>query len=122
MKMRRIVAMVMVLAMMLVCVPMQARAEEQRASLMPKKFEPLETITNPQTGVYLFTTFKDLQDIIHKAESDPDNAYAAVLNTDDQLFITKDLRIPENLVLEASEGEFMVEAGATLTVTGIMAI
>ena len=99
MKMRKILALVMVLAMMLVCLPVQANAEEQRASLMPKKFEPLQTITNPQTGVYLFTTFEDLRNIIYKAERDPDNAYAAVLNTDDQLFITRDLRIPENLVL-----------------------
>ena len=122
MKMRKILALVMALAMMLVCLPVQANAEEQRASLMPKKFEPLKTITNPQTGVYLFTTFKDLQDIIHKAESDPDNAYAAILNTDDQLFITKDLRIPENLLLDAYEGELMVEAGATLTIAGIMQV
>ena len=120
MKFRRILSTLLVLTMLLVCLPVQTHAEEQRASLMPKRFEQLETIINPQTGVYLFTTFKDLQDIIHKAESDPNNEYAAILNTDDQIFITKNLRIPENLVLAADEGEFMVEAGATLTVVGVM--
>ena len=64
MKMRRIVAMVMALAMMLVCLPVQANAKEQRASLIPKKFEPLETISVTEEGVIIFSDMEDLKQIL----------------------------------------------------------
>ena len=120
MKVRRITATLLALALLLVCLPMQARAEEQRDSLLSKRMEQVQAITIPEEGTYLFTTFEDLQSIADLARSNPKKTYAAVLFTDDQLVITEDLLIPENMVLDSYNGKFLVEAGANLTVEGII--
>ena len=110
------------LAMMLVCLPVQARAEEQRASLMPKKFEQLETITTLEEGVITFTESSELASLCAQAQNNPSKNYVCIYTGYMTIHIRENLTIPENMafgvVYNGDLGTVIIEPGVTVELYG----
>ena len=122
MKMRKILALVMALAMMLVCLPVQANAEEQRASLMPKKFEPLETISVTEEGVIVFSGMEDLKQILTDAQDNPDYEYLCFYFGSSDLTVDANMWIPGNVVISMNSNKITVNTGKQLIVDGVLEV
>ena len=81
MKMRRIVATLVMLAMMLVYLPMQTTAEAQSETLLPKTMEQLQSISVDSDGVIVFSTMEDFELIISEADKNFEKLISASTKT-----------------------------------------
>lgn len=118
MKMRRIVVTMLVLAMMLVYLPMQASAEEQRETLLPKTMEQLQSISVDSDGVIVFSTMDDFELIISEAEKNPQYLYETFYFGSSGLTFKKSMTIPKNVFLSMWSGKLTVNTGKKLTFNG----
>ncbi len=101
MKMRRIAAALVVLAMMLVCLPMQARAEEQQpTALTPMIMDRLREVKyDPDEEIYTFADMDDIDEIIQMANENPDQYFYAECEQRYNPSISHDIVIPKNLMM-----------------------
>ena len=124
MKKNRILSLFLALAMLLVCLPIQIHAEEQAASLIPKKFEQLETITELEEGVITFTEPGELASLCAQAQADLAKEYLCVYIGGSELHIAQNLTIPENMLVAVysnlSTNYIYIEPGATVELQGYM--
>ena len=108
MKTRRIVATLVVLAVLLVCLPTQARAEEQSFTLTPRTMEQMKTITAVEDGVFTFTTVAELVELSNKAQSNPGKEYVCLYVAGSELHIDQDIMIPENMLVAVYYNNYTV--------------
>ena len=127
MKMRRLTATLLLLAMLLVCLPMQTRAEEQEATLLPRTMEQLQSVTEVEDGVVAFDTFIDLIYLCADAQNNPDKQYVFIYARPNMagLRISRDLNIPQNVIVGAvdnngSLSNIYIDPGVTVALNGQM--
>ena len=101
MKLRKIVTTLLVLSMLLVCLPMHTRAEEQQpTALNPVIMDRLMDVKfDPDEEVYTFADMDDIDEIIQMANENPDQYFYAECERRYNPSISHDIVIPKNLMM-----------------------
>ena len=120
MKMRRITATLLVLTMLLVCLPMQTRAEGQSATLSPQIMEQVQAISITEDGVIVFSNMEDMKQILMNAHANPNSEYLCFYFGFSEMSIDTDMTIPENMTISMNGKGITVNAGKRLTVKGVL--
>ena len=111
MKTRRITATLMVLALLLVCLPLQAVAQGESEQLLPGTMKQLHSIDVSSDGVIVFSTMEDFELIISEAKKNPEYLFETFYFGSSGLTFDKSTTIPENVFLSIWSGNVTVKQG-----------
>ena len=110
----RMLALAVCLVMVLSMVPAKAKAVELEGNKMPL----LNSITVDAWGDYYFTTFADLQALATEATYNPGRYYYAYYDGYNDLYISSNLTIPDNMTVLVYGNDMEVPYGVTMAING----
>ena len=110
----RMLALAVCLVMVLSMVPAKAKAVELESNKMPL----LNSITVDAWGDYYFTTFADLQALAAEAINNPYGYYIAYYDGYNDLYISSNLTVPDNMTVLVYDNDMEVPYGVTMAING----